>query len=455
MQNKINEDKIEITAETLKDLLDYSSDEIFIFNRDRQVIYANKVCERNYGLSRNELIGKYSHDLFQKNYWTPSIYPEIYKSKKPVSVIQTTITGAELLTSAIPVLNDHNEVELLITTARDLKNHKLVTLNQHAEAQTLEDHGIVTQSDKMQNIIQFSKKVAVTNSTILIKGETGTGKGVLANYLHQISKRSNKPFLTINCANIPEKLLESELFGYTSGAFTGSDPRGKTGLMELADGGTVFLDEIGDISFQLQAKLLQVIQDKEFIPIGGREKKKVDIRFIAATNRDLEKMMEEGKFREDLYYRLNVIDITMPPLRKRKDDIIPLIYYFLNKFNEEYETNKFISQKCLDHLVEYAWPGNIRQLENLIEKLVIVSDNVIGVHDLPENFLNKDNVKRMLTQANTLPEAIEETRRKMIRNSFKKHRSSRRVAKDLDISQTTASRLIRKFCSDLRETTDH
>lgn len=451
MRNQVGQDKIEITADTLKELLDYSSDEIFIFNQERQVIYANKVCERNYGLSRNELIGKYSHDLFEKNYWTPSIYPEIYKSKKPVSLIQTTITGAELLTSAIPVLNDNDEVELLITTARDLKNHKLVTFNHTVETKALADHGIVTHSEKMKRLIHFSKKVATTNSTIFIKGETGTGKGVLANYIHQISERKNKPFLTINCANIPEKLLESELFGYKKGAFTGSNPGGKTGLMELADKGTVFLDEIGDISFQLQAKLLQVIQDKEFIPVGGHKKKKVDIRFIAATNRNLEKMMAEGKFREDLYYRLNVIDITLPPLRKRKEDIIPLVYYFLNKFNEEYETNKLISQKCLDQLDEYSWPGNIRQLENLIEKLVIISDNVIDLYDLPETFLNKDKVKLMFNKPTSLPEAIEQTRKQMIRSSFKKHKSSRRVAKDLDISQTTATRLIKEYCSDLRD----
>lgn len=450
MNHSLNSDNIEITGETLKELLDYSSDEIFIFNRDRKIIYANIVCEMHYGLSREELLGKSSNDLFEKKYWTPSIYPEIHKRKKPISMIQTTNTGAELLTSAIPVLNDKNEVELLITTARELKNHKKVTLNANKKTPTPEEHGIITRSNKMLSIIAFCEKVAVTNSTILIQGESGTGKGVVANYIHQISQRKNRPFLTINCAAIPEELLESELFGYTKGAFTGSNPSGKIGLLEAANNGTIFLDEIGDISFSLQAKLLQVIQDKEFIPIGGHEKKKVNIRFIAATNRDLVKMIETGQFREDLYYRLNVIDISLLPLRERKEDIVPLIYHFLNKFNQENETNKLISQKCLGILAGYSWPGNIRQLGNLIEKLVIISDTVIDVHDLPEAFHQKEESHIQLNESLTLDEAIEQTKQYMIRKSFEKYKSSRKVAKDLNISQTTAIKLIQQYCGDLR-----
>jgi transcriptional regulator with PAS, ATPase and Fis domain len=257
MSELINPDKIEITGETLLDLLDYLSDEIFIFNRNKQIIYANKACEKNYGLTREELLGKSSNDMFQNKYWTPSIYPEIYKSKKPISIIQTTNTGAELLTSAIPILNNENEIDLLITTARELKDHKIVTLNTNNQAPTLKAHGIITRSEKMKDIVAFCQKVAITNSTILIQGESGTGKGVLANYIHQISKRKNMPYLTINCAAIPEGLLESELFGYTKGAFTGANPLGKTGLLEMGNNGTVFLDEIGDISLSLQAKLLK------------------------------------------------------------------------------------------------------------------------------------------------------------------------------------------------------
>ncbi|HLR92404.1 MAG TPA: sigma 54-interacting transcriptional regulator, partial [Atopostipes sp.] len=242
-----------------------------------------------------------------------------------------------------------------------------------------------------------------------------------------------------------------ELFGYVRGAFTGANPQGKMGLLETADNGTVFLDEIGDISPAFQAKLLQVLQDKEFIPVGGNEKKKVNIRFIAATNRDLTKLVETEQFREDLFYRLNVIDITIPPLRKRKVDIAPLIHYFLNKFNEEYETNKVISQQCLHLLTNYFWPGNVRQLENLMERLVIISDTVIDVTDLPDTFYQQDLAKVQLNAPETLDDAINQTREYMIRKSFKKHNSTRKVAEDLQVSQTTASRLIREYCNDLRQ----
>lgn len=451
MFESINPDKIEITGEVLKDLLDYLSDEIFIFNRDSQIIYANKVCEVNYGLSREELLGKYSHDLFQNKYWTPSLYPEIYDSKKPTSIIQTTNTGTELLTSGIPILDDNNELALLITTARELNNYKTVTFNTNENPPTLKEQGVITNSDKMKDIITFCQKVAKTNSTILIQGESGTGKGIIANYIHQISKRKNLPFLTINCAAIPEELLESELFGYTKGAFTGANPSGKKGLLESAGNGTVFLDEIGDVSLSLQAKLLQVIQDKEFIPIGGREKKSVNIRFIAATNRDLAKLIETGQFREDLYYRLNVIDITLPPLRERKEDIVPLIHHFLNTFNDKYESNKRISQQCLDILSEYPWPGNIRQLENLMEKLVIIGDNVIDEQALPEIFQKNEDTQLQLNQPSTLDDAVNQAKQQMIRTSFKKYKSSRKVADDLKISQTTATKLIREYCDDLRQ----
>lgn len=450
MYESINPKNVEITGEILKDLLDYLSDEIFIFNRDSQVIYANKVCEKNYGLAREELLGRYSDELFQENYWTPSLYPEIYNNKQTASIIQTTNTGVELLTTAIPVLNDQNEVELLITSARELTNHKMVQLNTNKETSTLEEQKVVTYSNEMKAIITLCQKVAITNSTILIQGESGTGKGIIANYIHQISKRNDMPYLTINCAAIPEELLESELFGYTKGAFTGAHPSGKKGLLETAMNGTVFLDEIGDISLSLQAKLLQVIQDKEFIPIGGQEKKKVNIRFIAATNRDLAKQIEMGQFREDLYYRLNVIDITLPALRERKEDIIPLIHHFLNTFNQEYETNKLISQKCLNILTEYAWPGNIRQLENLMEKLVIVGDDVIDDQSLPDTFHQKNSTHIQLNKLSTMDEAVNQAKQHMIRRSFKEHKSSRKVAVDLNISQTTATKLIREYCEDLR-----
>ncbi|MFP3512199.1 sigma 54-interacting transcriptional regulator, partial [Peribacillus sp. SIMBA_075] len=310
---------------------------------------------------------------------------------------------------------------------------------------------IITNNEKMKYVLKFAKKVAAANSTILILGESGTGKSVLAQYVHENSSRKNGPFLTINCAAIPAELMESELFGYTPGAFTNANRSGKKGLLESVNGGTVFLDEIGDMPLPLQAKMLQVIQEKKFIPIGGNKEKKVDIRIIAATNKDLNEMVKNKTFREDLYYRLNVVDIKMLPLRERKEDISPLTYYFLYKFNRNYEMNKLISEDCLKWLTHYSWPGNVRQLENLIERLVITSDDVIGIDDLPEGIYNHSQLNIGKNAPTSLNEAIELAKKEMVLTSYKLNRSSRRVAKDLQISQTHAAKLIREYCQDLKE----
>ncbi len=242
---------------------------------------------------------------------------------------------------------------------------------------------IVFKSKKLEEVIRLALEVAKSDATVLIRGESGVGKELIADLIHENSDRAGKQIVKINCAAIPENLLESELFGYKKGAFTGalSDKKGK---FELAEGGTIFLDEIGDLSPSLQAKLLRVIQTKEIEPIGGAPKK-VNVRIIAATNRNLEELVKEGKFREDLYYRLNVIPIFVPPLRERKEDIRPLVDFFLEKFNKKYGKNVSISKGVMMIFEEYDWPGNVRELENLIERLVITSsDLVITPDDLPD-----------------------------------------------------------------------
>lgn len=263
-----------------------------------------------------------------------------------------------------------------------------------------------------------------------------------------MSKRKDGPFLNVNCAAIPGDLLESELFGYTAGSFTGAKKDGKIGLFEAADNGTIFLDEIGELALPLQAKVLQVIQDKKFIPIGSNVSKTVDIRIIAATNQDLPKMVENKTFREDLFYRLNVIDIELPPLDERKEDIIPLTYSFLNNFNNKYNSTKIISEDCLNVLYHYSWPGNVRQLENLIERLVITSDAVITLEDLPEVILEKVKEIPELAYSNSLDQALDNVTATMVRRSYQKFGSTRGVASDLQISQSKASRLIRDYCRD-------
>lgn len=324
----------DITVETLKKILDYSSDEIFVLDSEQRVIYVNSVCEKHYGLKPEEVVGKYNSELYEKGYWKPSIVPIVFKEKKTVTIKMTTYLGAELLTTAVPILNDQNEIEFVVTTSQELQNYKCIkTETEEPFVSDPIDATPITNCEKMKNILKMCEKIAKVDSTVLIQGESGTGKGVLAHYIHHISRRRNHTFLKINCAALPEDLLESELFGYTEGAFTGASKHGKKGLLEIADQGTLFLDEIGEMPLSLQAKLLQVIQEKQFLPIGGHEMKKVDVRIIAATNRDLVEMVQKNEFREDLFYRLNIIDIQLPPLRERKEDIIPLTYNFLYKFN--------------------------------------------------------------------------------------------------------------------------
>ena len=272
-----------------------------------------------------------------------------------------------------------------------------------------------TRNPQMKRVYELAKKVAPSSSTVLILGESGTGKEVLAKYIHFCSKRKGS-FVPINCAAIPEELLEAELFGYEKGAFTGAI-RSKPGKFELANQGTIFLDEIGDLSPKLQAKLLRVIQEKQVERLGGDKAIKIEVRILAATNKDLEKEVKEGRFREDLFFRLNVIPIRLPPLRERKEDIPLLVKFFLKRLCErEGIEEKTITPEALEKLINYHWPGNIRELENLIERLVILSENnTIGVEDLSISSLDlkfpmREGLieKREALVKYTLPEILEE-----------------------------------------------
>src|SRR5699024_6543855 len=235
--------------------------------------------------------------------------------------------------------------------------------------------GFIALAPNMLKIKQMINRIAQFNTTILITGESGVGKGVITKTIHEQSNRKDQPFIHINCGAIPESLIESELFGYEKGAFTGAQKDGRIGLIEQADKGILFLDEIAEMPLHLQVKLLKVLQERQFYRLGGSEIVKVDIRIIAATNQNLEELVEQGMFREDLYYRLNVVPINIPPLRTRPEDITYLIDYFFKQFNEKYGLSAYLSLEAENALHRYKWPGNVRELENLIERLVIMSEN--------------------------------------------------------------------------------
>jgi transcriptional regulator with PAS, ATPase and Fis domain len=300
----------------------------------------------------------------------------------------------------------------------------------------------------MENILQLAAKIADVDSTVFILGESGVGKEVIARFIHKRSHRDKGPFVKINCGAIPETLLESELFGYETGAFTGAKRQGKPGLIEMANEGTLFLDEIGELPLNLQVKLLQVLQEHRLVRIGGIKPITVNIRVIAATNRDIENMVKKGEFREDLFYRLNVVPITIPPLRERRDDIIPLIYHFLEEYNRKYDKAKKISAEAKDILIKYNWPGNVRELENTVERLVVtVEEDVILPHHLPEN-LKEINIPLKVVNVDgiiPLKDAVEMVERQLLHKAVEQCNSTYDIAKILGVNQSTVVRKIQKY----------
>jgi PAS domain S-box-containing protein len=358
--------ELDLDKESLKKILDSSFDEIFVVDGNGVVVYVNNAVERHYGLKVSDFIGKSSYELAAKGFWSPSVTPQILREKKRVSLIQETLIGVKLMVTATPVLDEKGDVSLIIMNSRDVTEleklrkdldelsnlaRKYKTEAEVFRKRELDVSDFIVCSSEMKNVFAIAKRVAAVDSNVLLLGESGTGKSFLAKYVHKMSKRSKGPFITLNCASIPEQLFESELFGYSPGAFTGANKAGKPGLIELADTGTLFLDEIAEIPVRLQAKLLEVIEERKFIKVGGKESKTIDIRILAATNRDLKTLVEKGMFREDLYYRLNVIEITIPPLRERTDDILPLVSFYVNKYNKKYGRRVRFSKESLDILV--------------------------------------------------------------------------------------------------------
>jgi DNA-binding NtrC family response regulator len=304
-----------------------------------------------------------------------------------------------------------------------------------------------SKSASMNKVIDMIKQISDTKSTVMLYGETGTGKEVAAQTLHNFSSRSDKPFIKVNCAAIPENLLESELFGYEKGAFTGAVIR-KPGKFELAAGGSIFLDEIGDISLGVQVKLLRILQEKEFERLGGTKTIKVDVRIIAATNKNLEELVKEGSFREDLYYRLNVVPINMPPLRERKEDIPMLVESFLNKSSDiSGKPPKKISNEASARLMTYKWPGNIRELQNIIERCVVITPrDIIGVEDLPLNIRHFQENLETDEEISKLEEVLDDAEREVIIKVLKENDGNRTKASEvLGISRRSLHRKIIKY----------
>lgn len=307
--------------------------------------------------------------------------------------------------------------------------------------------GIIAESPEMKRVINLALRIAKVDSTVLIQGQSGVGKGVLSKLIHNNSGRSEGPYIKIDCGSIPENLLESELFGYEKGSFTGAEKSGKIGLIELANGGTLFLDEIGELPLNMQMKLLRVLQDKEIIRVGGKETIPVDLRIIAAANRDLEDMIEQKLFRKDLYYRLNVVPIKILPLTERKEDVKPLIENYLKRYNQQYNLNKKIGPTALKKLMDYHWPGNVRELENMVEYLVVTTNtDIVSVDDLPETVLGNHNGFSgiNLNDVSSMKEALDLVERNMLLETMEATASTEEMARLLKLDRSTITRKLQK-----------
>ncbi|GAA3661519.1 sigma-54 interaction domain-containing protein [Asaccharospora irregularis] len=458
-----------------KKISEASHDEICVSDNKGTIIYCNKSFEQNYGIKRKDIIGKNVSFLMDSGYATKSPIPEVIKTKCKVSLEQDTLAGKKLIITATPTFDSSGNLEYVVENCRDitelnnikntLEDTKKQVKRYKSEVETLYrttlkiEDTVIMNGSAMKPIIDIVKNVSKTNVSILILGESGTGKSSLARHIHYNSKRSNGPFITINCNTISPHLLESELFGYTSGAFTGANSKGKVGLIELADGGTLFLDEIGDIPKDLQAKFLQLIQDKTFIPVGSLKEKKVDIRIISATNVNLLDKVNSRAFREDLYYRLNVIELNLPPLRDRKENLVELIKYYFKRYCINFNEHKTLSKEAIDVISKYKFPGNIRELQNIIQNIILTcNNNYIDVDSLPKfllkssknNFSNSDSTScNNQDSKKSFDCMIEECEKNIIINSYNKLKSSYKVAKDLNISQSKANRLIRKYTKNI------
>ncbi len=312
---------------------------------------------------------------------------------------------------------------------------------------------IIAESPQMKKILQTIEYIKDVDSSVLITGESGTGKEVIFKYICQTSRRNGQPVVKINCGAIPENLFESELFGYEDGAFTGARKKGKAGLFEMADHGTLFLDEIGEMSLEMQVKLLRAIQEKEIFRVGGSKNIPVDVRIIAATNQNIDRMVEEGKFRRDLFYRLNVIRLDIPPLRERMEDIIPLCYHFLDIFNKKYGKNTGLTLRAARTLAHLEWPGNIRELENLVENIVVLEqDEVMRAKHLQERYCKGEMPLGEVTLGEVMvkgilpyKEALSQMERQLLENTRNQFGSTRKMAEALGLNQSTISRKLRQY----------
>ncbi len=447
--------------EDLKKAFECSYDGIWICDSEGVTLSINKAIERITGLKKEEVTGRNMIELVEKGIFDQSATLKALEDKNTVTIMQKVISGISTIVTANPIFDQDGNIKKVISNVRDIT--ELIQLREQlqkleeeknkyqSELNSLLHHieevnDIVLKSPNMKQVIEKVMQVAKYDTTAVLLGESGTGKEVMAQLIHDSSPRKEKgEFIRVNCSAIPAELLESEMFGYESGAFTGAKKSGKPGLIELAHDGTLFLDEIGELPLNIQAKFLRAIQEKEIMRLGGVTPIKVNFRIIAATNRNLHEMVANGAFREDLFYRLHVVPVTIPPLRSRKDDIPKLIESFTNTFNKYYHTEKRFSPEAIRMLIEYPWPGNVRELKNIVERMfVTTSSDTIYPEDLPDFLLSHAKPKASYKNG-SLKEQLAQYEKELLQNTLRVSTTTYEAASLLGVDQSTIVRKMKKY----------
>lgn len=442
--------------QTFQAVFQASNDGIWVCDGTGTIMSINKASERLNGIMAEDFLGKNMSEVVAGGFVDQSVTLMVLETKSRASIIQNVIsTGKQLLVTGTPAFDERGEVALVVVNERDLTELNALRrdLEQAQREQTkvkeelagltmleLNSQGLAMESPGMRRVVAKAMKLAHFNaSKILILGESGTGKSMMAKFIHQNSERRDRPFISVNCAALPESLFEAELFGYERGAFTGALKDGKAGLLEVAQDGTFFLDEIGETPLHLQAKLLKCLDENEFTPVGGTRPKKIRCSIIAATNRNLEEQVKAKAFREDLYYRLNALALDIPPLRSRPEDVLELSEKFLAMYNEQYRTQKRLSPRGMELLLGYSYPGNARELRNLIKQAVVMSDEAIIDEALSiamSGDVHNDDLN--------LTSALEKVERELLVRARKIFGNTREIARHLGISQPSVVRKMAK-----------
>lgn len=445
-------EKNELLLPDLFTLLDSLEWGISIFDENGKFLWVNRYVLKCSGRARKFYDDKTVYDFQSLGIFNAPVCTEVFETKKKATHLQRSYSEngklKEFIVTATPIFDSNGNIKFVVADRMEmnqLRNFYNLGLSERRGAvqssvkiQT-KKYEFIYKSSAMKQIVDEIGRAASVASAILLQGESGTGKEVVAHYIHDNSPYKSGPMIEINCASMPENLLESELFGYTKGAFTGALNTGKMGLIEAAHKGTLFLDEINSMPLNLQAKLLRVLESRTITRIGSTKPMDVDFRLIAATNQKLTDCVENKTFRLDLYYRLNVIPIMIPPLRARKDDIVPLAEYFLHKFCDKYELKKKFSKKVYRTFEAYGWPGNVRELKNIVERMVIMSTaSTININEIPSSMFSEDGFDQKDTET-------EDEKERIIR-ALKINQGHRELtAKYLNISRRTLQYKLKKY----------